>query len=526
MNAQLTPRTDPSCQRLPAASRPGPEPGGFQSLFGAASDELPAAAASGQSPLADHRIPAKPEPGELEKKSDSPGESRDHPNAVLNAMAAALLLVAPAAATSSGGSATAVGSAGAVQAPVTGDIEVVCGSGPNVSAGVAERQPVGNPNSAAGVAVADSIVLPAGLDAAFGALVNPDQSQASEASVSPQVPAQTILPKKDAEAQLNTLNTRDMNPAPAKVHSWRVPPPGSEVQAETAATMAGPAAPPTSAVATAIVGADVLPPLQGLRTALLDRKTDASAAAKPGPSAGAASPVEAATGISSPLPVPAAPATAGGSDKDKQANSFSKLEASTSDEPLTALPDATMPQVAMVGATPQAAAVGLHAPPITSAPPSSEHRAESSSPAASASPPAAPVAMPTAQVLERMDKAEIRIGLQSTNFGAIRLHTSVANDQVGASVSTSHAGLRDALFVEAPSLEKAMARHSLRLDSVKVDGGSAHANSNSFANNQRQPERAQPASAAWPGLRDQPPARAAPATSGRAEGSYRLDVRA
>jgi Flagellar hook-length control protein FliK len=147
-------------------------------------------------------------------------------------------------------------------------------------------------------------------------------------------------------------------------------------------------------------------------------------------------------------------------------------------------------------------------------------------PAADASP--TPPTVQTAQVLQRMDKAEIRIGLQSTDFGAIRLHTSVTNDQVGASVSTAHAGLRDALSVEAPSLEKALARHSLRLDSVSVGGGTANANSNSFGSNQRQP--AQPdalnTATSWQSGR-RPGARSA-ATPAQAavKGSYRLDVRA
>ena len=138
-----------------------------------------------------------------------------------------------------------------------------------------------------------------------------------------------------------------------------------------------------------------------------------------------------------------------------------------------------------------------------------------------------PPALQTTQVLQRMDKAEIRIGLQSTNFGAIRLHTTVANAQVGAAVSTSHPGLRDALLAEAPSLEKAIARHSLRLDSVTVEASSANSNFNSFGSNERQPSRREALSAAAlpSALRQQ----AQPASTGATamvEGRYRLDVRA
>jgi hypothetical protein len=133
----------------------------------------------------------------------------------------------------------------------------------------------------------------------------------------------------------------------------------------------------------------------------------------------------------------------------------------------------------------------------------------------------------TTQVLQRMDKAEIRIGLQSTDFGAIRLHTTVANDQVGAAVSTSHPALRDALLFEAPALEKAMARHSLRLDSVRVDAGSANSNFNSFGSNERQQPRAAPSNnSAWPATRPQQPQAAGTATPIAWEGNSRLDVRA
>jgi len=126
-----------------------------------------------------------------------------------------------------------------------------------------------------------------------------------------------------------------------------------------------------------------------------------------------------------------------------------------------------------------------------------------------------------------MGKAEIRIGLQSADFGAIRLHTTVSNDTVGAVVSTSHAALRDALLVEAPSLEKAIARHSLRLDSVNLGGGGANTNSNSFGSNERQPARAAPSNlSAWTAAQPGPSPAAVAAVPAAVDGGYRLDVRA
>ena len=132
-----------------------------------------------------------------------------------------------------------------------------------------------------------------------------------------------------------------------------------------------------------------------------------------------------------------------------------------------------------------------------------------------------------AQVLQRMDKAEIRIGLQSADFGAIRLHTTVAHDQVGATVSTSHPALHDALLVEAASLEKAMARRSLRLDSVSIDARAANSNFNSFGSNEREQQRAGPPDApVSPVARPQRPQSAAMSGPVSPRGNYRLDVRA
>ncbi len=128
------------------------------------------------------------------------------------------------------------------------------------------------------------------------------------------------------------------------------------------------------------------------------------------------------------------------------------------------------PQV-LVQAVGQAVGTSTAHPNSPSAPIVSEHSSApgTARPDATPAPPAP--ALQTTQVLQRMDKAEIRIGLQSAEFGAIRLHTAVANDQVGAAVSTSHPALHDALLSEAPSLEKAMARHNLRLDSVTSTPG-------------------------------------------------------
>ena len=94
---------------------------------------------------------------------------------------------------------------------------------------------------------------------------------------------------------------------------------------------------------------------------------------------------------------------------------------------------------------------------------------------------AAPVVIQSARVLERMGQSEMRLGLNSNNFGSIELHTSVNQDRVGASIATSHEELRAAMMAEMPSLERAIAQHQLRLDGLHMDSGLAAQTGNSGA---------------------------------------------
>ena len=96
--------------------------------------------------------------------------------------------------------------------------------------------------------------------------------------------------------------------------------------------------------------------------------------------------------------------------------------------------------------------------------------AAASSPAENAQP--SPTVLQSVQVLERMGKSEIRLGLNSSNFGSIELRTSVNQDRVGASIATSHAELRTAMIAEMPSLERAIAQHQMSLDSLQLDSRS------------------------------------------------------
>jgi flagellar hook-length control protein FliK len=88
---------------------------------------------------------------------------------------------------------------------------------------------------------------------------------------------------------------------------------------------------------------------------------------------------------------------------------------------------------------------------------------------AAQTPQAAPAVIQSARVLERMGQSEIRVGLNSDGFGSIELHARVSQDQVGASIATSHTELRAAMMAEMPSLKQAIAQHQLRLDGFNLD---------------------------------------------------------
>ena len=116
--------------------------------------------------------------------------------------------------------------------------------------------------------------------------------------------------------------------------------------------------------------------------------------------------------------------------------------------------------------------------------PQAASAAPTSTPAENA--PAPPAVIQSARVLERMGQSEIRLGLNSNNFGSIELHTRVNQDRVGASIATSHTDLRAAMMAEMPSLERAMAQHQLKLDSFNFDTrtGTQNSDSGSSARNQ------------------------------------------
>ena len=76
----------------------------------------------------------------------------------------------------------------------------------------------------------------------------------------------------------------------------------------------------------------------------------------------------------------------------------------------------------------------------------------------------APVLVQSARILEHIGQTEMRVGMNTADFGNLELRASVSQDQVGASIATAHAELRAALIAEMPSLERSLDQHQLRID--------------------------------------------------------------
>lgn len=91
--------------------------------------------------------------------------------------------------------------------------------------------------------------------------------------------------------------------------------------------------------------------------------------------------------------------------------------------------------------------------------------ASASSPPDDSPTPAPPL---STRAMERITQSGIHVGLRSTEFGSIEVHTNLNQDRVGATIATTHAELRSAMQAEIPALQDAMARHQLRLENVAV----------------------------------------------------------
>lgn len=515
-------------------TRSSPEAGGFQSLFASASQDLPGADVNQNVRFSLKRGSGPDGLSSAGNKSKPKASSSADSDSVLHALAAALAMPVsapspcpPPASDNVGAedasSVVTIGSdapAGGAPIPNLNADACTIGTGTTAASGVQDFTSAVDILNANGSGADTDAMTPAvgdGLQPQRGSGANTVDPLSASA-------AQNI--SHEAHAGTTATSPRRHGSSDSQTELGK----GTPVMAEGGepVTSAAAALPPVAQASDTIrvegvTVIDSASPSASITSPAAGQNTD-TRIAKPAASTSAAGAAGAAVARPSDTTLGVEPAGADRSPRERRGSSSDDpSEQSGPDEdgfPGIAQSTASAPVVAQTG---QAAGAPMpHSNPGSPAP--SEHTS-TLGPAheAAALPP--PPTLQTTQVLQRMDTAEIRIGLQSTDFGAIRLHTSVSSDQVGAVVSTSHPGLRDALLVEALSLEKAMARHSLRLDSVSVGGGSANSNFNSFGNNEHQQPRAGPSGViAWPAGRPQP-AQSAGAAPIVPEGR-RLDVRA
>jgi len=92
-----------------------------------------------------------------------------------------------------------------------------------------------------------------------------------------------------------------------------------------------------------------------------------------------------------------------------------------------------------------------------------------------------------ARLLEKSGQAEMHIGLSTTAFGTVEVHTVVRESQVGLTISSEKGDLRALLSSEVPGLQTTLRQHNLRLDEVKLLQPEQFSGSGSFS--QGHPQR-------------------------------------
>ncbi len=515
-------------------TRPGPDATGFQALFATASQEFPRPDAGQKVASVSEHVSGADGLSGVGKKKVTAKTSGDS-GGVLNALAAGLAMPVP------DGNAEGVASPSAIDSDQTAGSAAVANVGadaPSISPGATLASAAGSLASSPGLTPASEIA------SADPAMLSNQDTVESPVAGNFSKPTATLTNTADSLSpsapQISArAETRDAKSASS---ARRQDSPESVNTASDAGTltMAVGGAPSTSGVSSSPPASQTIGMVGDAGTAVIDpprapvmaspaagQKTDSKKI--PLADDGSGAPMADSTTVANQLHSRFAvdPASADRSAREMRGNAPADPEQTGPDgSGFSGIgPNPSSAQAPMPAASQTIGSLTPHST-SPSSPVPAEHSNGPSAPQADTAPTPAPPALQTTQILQRMDRAETRIGLQSTDFGAIRLHTTVANDQVGAAISTSHPALRDALLFEAPSLEKAMARHSLRLDSLNVGGSSTNSHSNSFGSNERQQPGTRPSSTpVWPAPRSQSQSAVA-VTQAVLEGSSRLDVRA
>jgi hypothetical protein len=88
----------------------------------------------------------------------------------------------------------------------------------------------------------------------------------------------------------------------------------------------------------------------------------------------------------------------------------------------------------------------------------------------------------SSRLMQRISQSELRVGIPS-DFGDIAVRTAMNRHQLSAEISVQHAGLRDAIVAEMPSLQARLSEQHIPLADVSVTanaGDGSNAGTNSF----------------------------------------------
>jgi hypothetical protein len=104
----------------------------------------------------------------------------------------------------------------------------------------------------------------------------------------------------------------------------------------------------------------------------------------------------------------------------------------------------------------------------------------------------------SSKLIEKLGESEIRIGLQTHDFGPVEIKTLLQNQELHAHISVEHTALRDALAADLPALQKSFEQQRIAVHSLNIQdhstawngGGSSPRHSQQFSNprNQLAPE--------------------------------------
>jgi len=371
-------------------------------------------------------------------------------------------------------------------------------------------QPVSPPD--AGIAVQSGVAAPAPAGTVASApqhFANPAPAKAASpasASALAQVPA---APSSEAigakpSGTSGEFRAAASNPAAASAASAEANP--APAPAEAPSTASGQAASATASAAEEAQDAD------SEVTVLADPLASATAGLNPGapgnvntpeniapgngktgPPLSAAAPSSVSRKTGAQQAKPSSPAAADSSNQTQRPSSLTSAGAIASQDQDKAQPPAAASEhsnqpAAAIAAQPVPLAEGRQSPSHSDAVnKGNQAQAASGNIPREADSAPTPIVVQSARVLERMGQAEMRVGMNTADFGNLELRASVSQDRVGASIATAHAELRAALMAEMPSLERSMEQHQLRLDLLDLGAHSGGGNQERGASAQQQP---------------------------------------